>query len=263
MFFQVQTAQPEVQPELLFSIGKLMITNAMLMGVLVTVLLCVVIILLRKNLKPVPSKFQTIVEMMATGFLSLIDQITGNRKVSEQILPLIGALFLFLGISNLIGLIPGLTSLTYNGVGLFRTPTNDFNMTFSIALAIVIIIQGASIKAWGFFGHLGKFFKFKDVYLGFKQGFAPGLLSIVDFLIGLLDIVSELAKVVSLSLRLFGNMFAGDMLAAILLGAFAFIVPAPWLAMNILVGVLQAMVFGALATAYYNLAIEIPEAETA
>ena len=78
-------------------------------------------------------------------------------------------------------------------------------------------------------------------------------------LIFLLDIVSEVAKVVSLSLRLFGNMYAGDVLAAILLGAFAAIVPVPWLAMNLLVGVLQAMVFGSLTAAYYTLAIEKPD----
>ena len=68
-----------------------------------------------------------------------------------------------------------------------------------------------------------------------------------------------MAKVISLSLRLFGNMFAGDVLAAILLGSFALIIPAPWLAMNLLVGVLQALVFGALTAAYYGLAIKPSE----
>jgi len=81
-------------------------------------------------------------------------------------------------------------------------------------------------------------------------------------LIGLLDIVSEFAKVISLSLRLFGNMYAGDVLAAILLGTLAIAVPAPWLAMNLLVGVLQALVFGALTAAYYSLAVARAENET-
>jgi len=259
MFLQVPSAQPEVQPEILFFLGHLPITNAMLMGVLMTALFLCFAIYTRRSLKSIPSKFQTGVEILVTGFIGLLEQITGNRKAAEDLLPLIGALFLFLGFGNLIALFPGLSSITYDGMSLFRTPTNDFNMTFSIAFAMVMLTQIASVRAWGVFGHLGKYFKFKDVYLGFKKGIGVGFLSIIDFLIGLLDIVSEIAKVVSLSLRLFGNMYAGDVLAAILLGSFAIAVPAPWLAMNLLVGVLQAMVFGSLTAAYYTLAIEKPD----
>ena len=84
-------------------------------------------------------------------------------------------------------------------------------------------------------------------------------MAIIDFLIGLLDIISEFAKVISLSLRLFGNMYAGEILASILLGAFALMVPAPWLAMNLLVAVIQAIVFGSLCAAYYTLAVQNDE----
>ncbi|OIO20158.1 MAG: hypothetical protein CO029_03850 [Candidatus Magasanikbacteria bacterium CG_4_9_14_0_2_um_filter_41_10] len=259
MFFQVQSEQSGVQPEIIFSVGSLPVTNAMFMGIFMTVIFCVLALYTRRSLRLVPSKFQMIIEIVFTGFASLIEQITGNRKAAIQLLPLIGALFLFLGFGNLFALLPGLTAITYKGISVFRTPTNDFNMTFSIALAMVLLTQLASMRAWGFFGHLGKYFKFKDVYHGFKKGVGAGFLSIIDFLIGLLDIVSEVAKVVSLSLRLFGNMYAGDVLAAILLGAFAAIVPVPWLAMNLLVGVLQAMVFGSLTAAYYTLAIEKPD----
>ena len=160
---------------------------------------------------------------------------------------------------NLIALLPGLTAITYNGLPLFRTATNDFNTTFALAMAVVILTHIVSLKQFGLFGHLGKFFKFKEVYLGFKKGIGEGVLSIIDFLIGLLDIVSEVAKVISLSLRLFGNMFAGDILTVILFGALAVLAPIPWLAMNLLVGVLQALVFGALSAAYYTLAIEVAE----
>ncbi len=256
MFFQVPGEQLTIQPEKVFNIGNLIITNAMLLGVVVTILYLFISLYISAKNSLKPSKFQTLIEIAVESFIGLLEQITNNRKTAEKLLPLIGTLFLFIGISNIIALLPGLTSLTYDGVALFRTPTNDFNMTFSIALAMVILTNIASIKAFGIIGHLGKFFKFKDVYLGFKEGVGAGFLAIIDFLIGLLDIISEVAKVVSLSLRLFGNMFAGEVLAAILLGAFAFVIPAPWVAMNILVGLLQAMVFGALTAAYYGLAIE-------
>lgn len=257
MFFKVETAQPLVQPDFLFSFASFPITNAMLMGVMVTLIYFLISIFFAKKAKLLPSKFQTVLEMVVEGFLSLLAQITGTREKAEKLLPLVGTIFLFFGVSNLIGLIPGLTSITYNGVPLFRTPTNDFNMTFSVALAVVVIAQFASIKASGFFGHVGKFIKIKHVIRGFKQGIGAGCLAIVDFLIGLLDIISEFAKVISLSLRLFGNMYAGEVLAAVIMGALPIFLPAPWVGMNILVGLLQAMVFGSLTAAYYTLSTEV------
>ena len=86
-------------------------------------------------------------------------------------------------------------------------------------------------------------------------------IALIDFFVGVLDIIGEVAKVISLSLRLFGNMFAGQVLALILLGALAYIVPSVWLAMNLFVGVLQALVFSALVAAYYMLAVKPDEEE--
>ncbi|PIR04146.1 MAG: hypothetical protein COV59_03100 [Candidatus Magasanikbacteria bacterium CG11_big_fil_rev_8_21_14_0_20_39_34] len=262
MFFQVQAEKPTVQPEIVTHIGSLQVTNAMIMSIFVTLLFILFLIVLRKHKKLSPTKLQTAIEMIFELFLGLLESIAGGKEAARKLLPLIGSLFIFIAFSNTIALIPGLTSITYEGISIFRTPTNDFNTTFSIALAMVLWTQYESMKTFGFFGHLGKFFKFKGVYEGFKKSIGEGFIAIIDFLIGLLDIVSEFAKVISLSLRLFGNMFAGDMLAAILLGAFAAVVPAPWLAMNIFVGVLQALVFGALTAAYYGLAVQKEEEVT-
>ena len=259
--FQVLVEQPTVQPETVFSLGSFAITNAMLTNLLVLGIFIIFAIIVSRRKSLVPTRFFVMVEMMIESFLGLLEQITGRRKTALQLLGLIGTIFLYMGVSNIIMLVPGLSSFSYNGVGLFRTPTNDFNTTFSIALAVVLMTNIMSIKTFGLFGHLGKFFKFKDVVTGFKKGMGEGVLAIIDFLIGLLDIISEVAKVVSLSLRLFGNMYAGEVLAAILLGTFALIIPAPWLAMNLLVGILQALVFGALTAAYYSLAVEMAEEE--
>lgn len=255
MWFQVPSVVAPVKPETIFTLMGIEFSNAMLLGLLVS--LCVMIFALIYTRKPkmVPSKVQNLIEMSVEGFYTLTEQILGNKSRAEKMLPLIGTIFVFFGISNLIGLIPGVTSFTIDGVPLFRTPTNDFNMTFSVAVAMVLLAQYASLREFGILGHLGKYFKFKEIFVGFKQGIGKGIFAIIDFLIGLLDIISEIAKILSLSLRLFGNMFAGEVLAAILLGAFALAIPTVWLTMNLLVGVLQAMVFGALTAAYYSLAV--------
>jgi len=161
--------------------------------------------------------------------------------------------------ANLIGLIPGVEQVLWNGVPLFRTATSDFNTTFGLALAAIIIINVLSMREKGIFGYLDQFFKFGALWRGFRKSFGDGLLAIIEFFIGLLDIVGEAVKVVSLSLRLFGNMLAGQILMIILLGFIAVVIPSAWLAMNLLVGVLQAVVFASLVASYYALATDEAE----
>lgn len=262
MFFQVPVEQPTVQPEAVFSIGQFTVTNAMMMGLLVTIIFFFLFATLTRKAAEKPGKFQAVLEMFIESVLTLLESITGNREKAKRIFPLIGTLFIYIGFANIITLlVPFLTSFTYEGVPLLRTPSNDFNFTFSIALAMVVLTQFAAIKAHGILGYIGNFIKVRSVIDGFKQGIGAGFTSLIDVFVGLLDIISEIAKVISLSLRLFGNMFAGEMLAAILLGSFAFAVPSVWMAMNLLVGILQALVFGALTAAYYSLATEVETTE--
>jgi F-type H+-transporting ATPase subunit a len=226
------------------------------MSLLVIVLIVIFASIFIPRLQELPGKRQNMVEAIYEAIIDLIAQIAGNEIWAKRIFPLVAALFVYIGVANLIGLVPGLTSITYNDAPLLRTPTSDFNTTLGLALGVVAVIQAASISDWGFFGYLGRFFKFKEVYLGFKKGLGAGAMAIVEFLIGLLDIFAEFAKVISLSFRLFGNMFAGEVLALLILGAFAYVIPSAWLTMNILFAVVQTVVFGALAAAYYTLALK-------
>jgi F-type H+-transporting ATPase subunit a len=193
--------------------------------------------------------------------IDFISQITGSKKYALKLFPLIASLFIYIGLSNLISLIPGLMSITLDGKSIFRSPTTDFNTTVGLAIGSVVLTHVVSIIDYGVFGHLGKFFKFKEIYLGFKEGINSGVMAIIDFIIGLLDIVSEFAKIISLSLRLFGNMYAGEILATLILGSFAYVIPIAWTSMSLLSGVIQAIVFGSLTTAYYMLAVKIKESE--
>lgn len=244
-----------IGPEAVAMIGNFKIVNSTLMILLITLLLLTVYLVYVRKFKERPENAQSFMEILYENIAGFLDQITGNRDRSEAILPLIGTLFVFLGISNLIGLVPGLTSITIGDVPLFRSPTADFNLTFTLALGAVVGIQIVSLKKNGLFGYLGQYFKVKHVIKSFKESIGKGFTSLIDFGIGLLDIVGELAKVLSLSLRLFGNIYAGEVLAVILIGALAWVVPAAWTTMNVLVGVIQALVFGSLVAAYYTLAV--------
>jgi len=250
-----------INPETVFMVGNFKITNTTLLSVFITILLLSFCFIIIRKIKVKPNKTQTTIEIIYEGMAGFITQITNSKKHTERIYPLIATIFVYIGISNLISLVPGLTAIQINSTPLFRSPTTDFNTTFGLALGAIFLLQIVSIIDWGFLNHLGKFFKFKEVYLGFRKGIKDGLMSIIDFVIGLMDIIGEIAKVVSLSLRLFGNMYAGEVLATLILSAFAFVLPITWSAMSILSGVVQALVFGSLITAYYMLAIKPEEGE--
>jgi len=184
MFFQVESQVAPVKPETLFKVGDFEFTNSMTSGLLVLLLIAIGSFIISSKIKFIPGKFQSAVESLTEAFFNLVEQISGSRNFAFKILPLVGALFVYIGLSNLLGLIPILSEFTYNGIYFFRTHTSDFNITFGLALAMILLIQIASIRDAGLFGHIGKYLKFKEVYLGFKQGFGKGAMAIVDFIIG-------------------------------------------------------------------------------
>ncbi len=248
-----------IGPETVAMIGNFKIANSTMFLFFIILLLALFAYFAIRKFKVRAGATQTVTEMIYEGIASFLDQITGDRARTDKVFPIIATIFIFVGISNLIGLLPGLTAIKIGDVSLFRTPTADFNTTFGLAFGSVLVLQFVSIYEWGLLDHINKFVKFKDVYNGFKGGLKSGVMSLIDFAIGLLDIIGEFAKIFSLSLRLFGNMYAGEVLMIIIMGGFAYLVPSLWLSMNILSGLIQALVFGSLVTAYYMLSIKPEE----
>lgn len=258
-FFQIERAIDPVAPQVVFHIGSFPIANSTIFIFLIIVLIAFTSFFIIKKFSFSPKKVQALFEITYESIEDLLNQITGHKKYTKILYPFIGALFIFIALANLLGFIPILTSITYNDILILRTPTADFNTTFSLAVSAILIIHLISIKDWGVFGHLGKFFKFKEVYFGFKKSISLGFISIIDFFIGLLDIIGEIAKIISLSLRLFGNLYAGMVLTTVIFGAIAYFLPVVWSMLGILFGVVQAIVFGSLVTAYYMMAIKTEE----
>lgn len=255
MFWRLEREISDVSPDIVFSIGNFPIANSTLTIILVGLILVGLALFLRQmSLRP--GKVQIIFEVLHQSLKNLVGDLAPSKKHFDFIFPLIATIILYLGLANFIGLVPGLTSFTYGETYIFRTPTADFNTTFSLALAMVIFANLISIKEYGLLGYLNRFIQVKELYQGARKGVGAFLGAVIGFLIGLLDIISELAKVVSLSLRLFGNMYAGEVLAVIILGGLAWFLPALWLAMNLLSAVVQSLVFGSLVAAYYMMSVK-------
>ncbi len=243
-----------VHPHMIFEIAGFKITDSTLFSVLITIIFGIICVAAYRTYKIRPGKIQAGFESILEAIEGLLTQITGSKKTAAYLLPTLATVFLYIATANLLGMVPGILSFKYDHMHMFRPSTSDFNTTFGLAFATLIALQIVAIKDFGVWKYINKYIKVEEVVHGFKKSIADGFIALIDFAIGFLDIVGELARVVSMSLRLFGNIYAGEVLATLILGAFALVLPVTWTAMSILVGVVQAIVFTSLITSYYMLA---------
>lgn len=219
----------------LFHLGSFNVTNGLLMTLVASLVLIVFSVVLRSKIKIIPGKLQGAVEMGAEALLGLMDSTLGSMEAAEKYFPLVATIFIFILTSNLLGIFPGVGSLMFKSgsesVPLFRSPAADLNFTLAFAVISVIVTNIIGMASVGVFKHLGKYFNFKGP---------------IDFFIGILELISELAKIISLSFRLFGNVFAGEVLLTIISFLAPYFIPLPFLFLEIFVGAIQAFIFATI-----------------
>lgn len=255
-------ALPPLAAEQIFHIGSFPIFNTFINSSLVLVSFLALGLVLRRKSAEIPDKIQNFAESILETVLVYMDQVTHDRRKSIRFLPLAGSLFLFILVSNWLGIFPGIGSvgrwLSVHGhlelVPLFRPANTDLNMTLAMAILAVVISHIFGIVAIGFWRYANKFVKLGDIWRSFRKGGVSIFVAVIEFGVGLIEIFSEIAKMVSLSLRLFGNVFAGEVLLTVIAGLVAFVVPLPFIFLEILVGFIQAVVFSMLALVYLSVA---------
>lgn len=262
-------AIPPLAAETIFYVGFLPITNTFINSAIVAVLFLGLGLILRKKTSAVPGGVQNFVESIVEVLLKYADQVTHDRKKSLKFLPLAGSLFLFILVSNWLGVFPGIGSigrwLEAHGevelVPILRPANTDLNMTLAMAVIGIAATHVFGILAVGFWRYVNKFVKLGDIWRSFRKGGTSIFVAIVEFGVGLIEIFSEIAKMASLSLRLFGNVFAGEVLLTVIAGLVAFVVPLPFVFLEILVGFIQAVVFSMLVLVFLTMAtMELQEA---
>ncbi|MBT3538916.1 F0F1 ATP synthase subunit A [Candidatus Parcubacteria bacterium] len=256
---------PTLAPEVVFQIGNINITNTMINAWMAIVIFLVLGIMIKRAVKLRPGKLQNTCEFFLEGVLGYFDQVTGDRKKTIKFLPVVGSIFFFILLSNWLGLLPGTGSISVGHNMLLRPANTDLNLTVVMALVAVISSHVYAFMAIGVFTHLGKFIQIGTIVKSFKEfknGIGAGLIAvftaIIEFAVGLIEIISEVAKVVSLSLRLFGNIFAGEVLISVISALVAALVPTPFMLLELLVGLIQATVFAMLTIVYLTVATSMP-----
>ena len=236
-----------IKPEVVFHLFDFPVTNSLLTATIVVfVFFFVALRYYREASSNKKTGFYYFFQFIIKSIYSLFESVLGEK--TKYFFPLLFSFFMFIILQNWFGLLPGIGSLLVlveeHGeevfVPLFRGGNADLNTTFVLAITSVVMIQVFGVKFLGSKGYLKKFINFTNP---------------INFFLGLLEIVSELSKILSFSFRLFGNIFAGEVLLTIV----AFLVPIlasfPFIILEVFVGFIQALVFSMLTAVFISGAI--------
>jgi F-type H+-transporting ATPase subunit a len=212
---------------ILFHVGPIAITRPVMTTWGIMAILAVVFRVATQRLELHPDRRQSVLELIVTGILHQIEEVM--RKDPRPFLPLIGTLFIFLVAANLSGLVPGV-----------EAPTGKLETPAALALIVFAAVHYFGVRVRGPLGHLASFAKPKLIMLP-------------------LNVVSEITRTFSLMVRLFGNVMSGEFVIALVVALAGLFVPVPLMALEILVGLVQAYVFTILATVFISAAVDTIE----
>lgn len=228
----------------LFDIGPIHITNSMVLGVLGTALVLGLFFYTRARTRQ--GKHTRVSVAMLSLFdmlLGTAEEVLGSRKMAVKLAPLAITLFFVIVINNWVGLLPFVGPVTYHGEPFFRGLASDLNFTAALAVITMVTAQIWAIRTHGFFGNLGRYF-------------ANPLTNPMGFFEGFLEIIAEFSRLISLAMRLFGNIFGGEVLLVVMGFITAWAAPLalpPFMLLELFVGAIQAYVFFMLTVVFVSL----------
>lgn len=245
-------ATPTLASETIATIAGFPLRNTILMAWLTMILLIgLATVGKMRGYRLIPNRFQALLELIVESLFSLIDSVIQDERMTRKIFPLIATFFLFIIVSNWLGIVPGVGSITidtmHNGhlvtVPLLRSMNADANVTLSLTLISVIATQLLGITSIGMFGYLGKY-----IVAPWKKPYVIGTA------VGILEFVGEFARLIAFTFRLFGNIFAGEVLLVVISFLVPYILPIPFYGLEVFVGFIQALVFSLLTVAFIKMA---------
>lgn len=234
--------------EPIFHIGGFPVTNTLLASWFAMAILILLSRALSRRIREKPKGIQNVVEAVVDQMLKLMDSVTGDRQQSRKFFPIVATIFFFVMTANWLGLLPGFGTVgikeVHDGKNVIlpflRSTNSDLNMTLALAAVSVIATQIFGIMLIGAA-------KFSKRYFNFGRN--PIMTGV-----GFLELFGEVAKLVSFSFRLFGNVFAGEVLLVVIASLVPFVVPLPFYFLELFVGFIQAFVFAILTLVFFKVA---------
>ncbi len=235
-------------PETLFHIAAFPITNTLVTAVLVSLMLTVLALVAGRSLRVKPRGWQVVLEALVTYPYNLVRGTLGDDRLAERVFPLVMSVFLFVLAVNWFGLLPFVASVGAREGSTFvpylYPGATDLNLTLALALICFVAIEVAGVATLGVARYAGKFITFA---------------SPLKFMVGVIELISELVRLISFSFRLFGNIFAGKVLVLVIMFFVPYLLPVPFLAFETFVGLVQAAIFALLTLFFTKIAVELRE----
>lgn len=243
-----------IAPDTLFHVGPLLVTNSLILGLAGALIVFSLLWATARGVKK--GSNSRFVHTIMWAFESLYDtavEVIGDRKIAKKVVPLAITLVFFFVINNWLGLLPIVGPITWDGAPLLRGAAADLNVTIALAVISIFTAQLWAMKRRGFFGNLGRYFvnPFKDPLHAFE---------------GVLEFIAEFTRTAALALRIFGNVFGGEVLLAVIafLTGYAAVVALPvFYVLELFVGAVQGYVFFMLTIAFISLGLPEPGNEHA
>lgn len=236
-----------IAAEEIFKIAGMPITNSLLTTWIGILFLSLLIIIGLRKIQLKSQGLQLILENIYVFFLNLCESVLGDKKQAAKALPFIATIFIFVFVNNIASILPAVGSIGFfehslegeKFTPLFRPGTADLNTTLALALISIIVIQIVGLKTGGVH-YLKKFFNFSHP---------------IKFFVGILELISEFAKIISFSFRLFGNIFAGEVLLTVMLMLMPYLAPLPFYGLETFVALIQAFIFAMLTLVFIKIAM--------
>ncbi len=230
--------------ERLFTVWGFPITNATLAMWLVMAVLIVLGIAVSRRVSLVPGKLQNMFEMVFEYLLDLMEKTLGTRQLALRYFPFITTIFLFILAANWLEFFPIYGTVRVGGEALFHASTADLNTTLALAIISFFVIEFSGILTLGVLKYGSKFVNVRG--------------GAMMFIVGLLELIGNLARLISFSFRLFGAIFAGEVLLMVVGTFVPYLLPVPLMAFEAFIGLLQAAIFAILTMAFIKIAIDEP-----
>lgn len=236
-----------LNPYIVGHVGDMPITATLITVWVVMLLLGALAFMIRSKLSLVPGKLQSVAELAIGGGYSYVEEVLGDKEATRKYFPIIATIFIFILGINWVGLIPGVGAIgSYHDghlVPWLYPGSTDLNITIGLTLVAFFTIEIAGVLGIGVWKYAGKFLNFH---------------SVMGFIVGMIELISELARLISFSFRLFGNIFAGKVLLLVTMFFVPYLLPVPIYAYEVFVGLIQAAVFAILTLFFIKLALEEP-----
>ena len=267
-WLNVPTPKVELASEPVFHVGGFTVTNTLMGAWLTTIVLLAIALTIRFRLKLVPGRFQALMEFGMEALLNFIESIAGH-KYGRKFFPMVATIFLFVIMNAYLGLLPffgAIGPIDSHGVveyGLFRAANTDVNVPLAIAICAFVFIEYWGIRAMGAWHYISEFINVKQLGQGLKELFTgkvrPAVMNIVfgivNLFVGLIELLSHFIRLVSFTFRLFGNMTAGEILIVMIAFLVPLVVGIPFYGLELLVGVIQALIFAGLTLVFATIAV--------